>query len=168
MNKKHIDRAGAWLKKNKKRLLRLGLYAGVAGFAALFALFGPPHLIGLTETPEFCGSCHSMRGQHKDWLHSAHRQKRCIDCHLPNDNAVNHYLWKSIDGNKDVFYEFTGLREHDEVRLSPHAKRVLQGNCLRCHGEMVSRIGTDRSCTDCHRRTGHMGQARPVTTEELR
>ena len=168
MIKRVKEKALAYAAAHKPLLLKAAFGVGAAGLAVFFLLFGPPHLIEHTETPQFCGLCHSMKPQHSAWEHSAHRTARCIDCHLPNDNAVNHYFWKTIDGNKDVFFEFSGLREHDEIKLSGHAKKVLQANCLRCHAEMVSRIGTDRSCTDCHRRTGHRGQAVRITTEGLR
>lgn len=162
-----LARAAAFARKHEWPIFRLAVLAGAAGAAALFLLFGPPHLIILTETPAFCAICHE-KPQYYDWEHSVHRRAKCIDCHLPNGNPVSHYFWKGVDGNKDVFYEFTGLTEHDEIRLSAHGRRVLQANCLRCHGEMVSRIGTERACTDCHRRAGHKGQARTATTEELK
>lgn len=154
--------------KRRETLLKAGIYSGAAGLAALTLLFGPPHLIELTETPEFCGLCHSMTPQHSAWQHSAHRSARCIDCHLPNDNAVNHYFWKSIDGNKDVFYEFSGLREHDEIRLSEHGHRVLQANCIRCHEGMVSQIDNKRACIDCHRTVGHKLQGALMTREDVK
>lgn len=141
--------------KHQWRLVQAGALSAFAGAAGVFMLFGPPKMIELTETPQFCGLCHSMKPQHEAWAHSAHRAARCIDCHLPNDNAVNHYFWKSIDGNKDVFYEFSGLREHDEIKLSAHGHRVLQSNCIRCHEEYVSRIDNKRACIDCHPTAGH-------------
>jgi cytochrome c nitrite reductase small subunit len=144
--------------KRQDLLLKTGIYAGAAGAAALFLFFGPPHLIEATETPKFCGLCHSMKPQHEAWAHSAHRSARCIDCHLPNDNAVNHYVWKTIDGNKDVFYEFSGLREHDEIKLSAHGHKVLQANCIRCHEDTVAHIDNKRACIDCHRTAGHKRQ----------
>ena len=147
-------------------LIKAAVYGGAAGCAALALLFGPTHLIMLTETPQFCGLCHSMKGQHKDWVWSAHRGARCIDCHLPNDNALNHYFWKTIDGNKDVFFEFSGLREHDEIELSAHGRRVLQANCIRCHEELSSHIDTKRACIDCHRTVGHRMTAALRTRED--
>ena len=144
--------------KRRETLLTAGIYSGAAGLAALTLLFGPTQLVELSETPRFCGLCHSMKPQHSAWEHSAHRSARCIDCHLPNDNAVNHYVWKTIDGNKDVFYEFSGLREHDEIKLSTHGHKVLQANCIRCHETTVSHIDTRRACVDCHRTAGHKRQ----------
>lgn len=154
------------LLRRRALLLKAGLYAGAAGAAVLFLVFGPPHLIGVTETPKFCGLCHSMKPQHSAWEHSAHRSARCIDCHLPNDNAVNHYVWKTIDGNKDVFYEFSGLREHDEIKLSAHGHRVLQGNCIRCHEDTVAHIDNKRACIDCHRTAGHKRQGMTRVRED--
>lgn len=158
MLRKIKEKALGYAAAHKPLLLKAGLGAGAAGFAVFFLLFGPPHLIEHTETPQFCGLCHSMKPQHSAWEHSAHRTARCIDCHLPNDNAVNHYFWKTIDGNKDVFYEFSGLREHDEIKLSPHGHRVLQANCIRCHEGFVDHIDQKRACIDCHRTIGHKRQ----------
>lgn len=154
------------LLRRRALLLKAGIYSGAAGAAVLFLVFGPPHLIGVTETPKFCGLCHSMKPQHSAWEHSAHRSARCIDCHLPNDNAVNHYVWKTIDGNKDVFYEFSGLREHDEIKLSAHGHRVLQGNCIRCHESTVAHIDNKRACIDCHRTAGHKRQGMTRVRED--
>jgi cytochrome c nitrite reductase small subunit len=166
--KKGCDYCLDLARKYRRELLRGLVFSGLAGAAGLFALFGPPHLIGLTETPEFCGLCHSMKPQHAAWSHSAHRTARCIDCHLPNDNKVNHYFWKSIDGNKDVFYEFSGLREHDEIRLSKHGHKVLQANCIRCHEGFVEHIDGKRACIDCHRTIGHKMQGTLMTRETLK
>ncbi|MDD2804758.1 MAG: NapC/NirT family cytochrome c [Elusimicrobiales bacterium] len=161
---KNIWRALKELAARRQELfVKAAIYAGAAGFAALTLFFGPPKLIERTETPKFCGLCHSMYPQHAAWEHSAHRSARCIDCHLPNDNAVNHYVWKTIDGNKDVFYEFSGLREHDEIALSPHGRKVLQANCIRCHEDMVVHIDQKRACIDCHRTVGHKRQGMTET-----
>ncbi len=152
--------------RHRELLVKAAVYSGAAGCAALALLFGPTHLIELTETPKFCGLCHSMKPQHQAWEHSAHRTARCVDCHLPNDNPANHYFWKTIDGNKDVFYEFSGLREHDEIKLSAHGHRVLQGNCIRCHEGLVAHIDNKRACIDCHRTVGHKLQGTLETRED--
>jgi cytochrome c nitrite reductase small subunit len=160
------EKAKAFAAANKAALIKAAAAAVAAGCGVFFLLFGPPHLIELTETPKFCGSCHSMDPQHTAWEHSAHRQARCIDCHLPNDNPANHYFWKTIDGNKDVFYEFSGLREHDEIKLSPHGHRVLQANCIRCHEGMVTHVDKKRACIDCHRTVGHKRQGMLAVRED--
>lgn len=126
-----------------------------AGIAA-FLVFGPPKALARSETPEFCAGCHVMRPQYEAWSRPGpHRFIRCIDCHLPNDNAVSHYAWKGIDGVKDIVVFYGGLVP-DEIEASPHAERTLQANCVRCHQQMVSGIKTEgRRCWGCHREVAH-------------
>lgn len=109
-----------------------------------------------TETPEYCASCHVMQTQYDDWFYSGkHAQIKCIDCHLPNNNFVNHYLWKGLDGIKDVIFFYTGLVP-EPVHSSRHARKTIQSNCVRCHSETVSRISTDAmNCWECHRKLWH-------------
>src|SRR4030042_2988173 len=74
-----------------------------------FAAFGPPGLYAKSESPEFCGSCHVLQPEYEAWFHSgAHRNVKCIDCHLPHDTFVNHLFWKSVDGLKDFTAFHTG------------------------------------------------------------
>jgi cytochrome c nitrite reductase small subunit len=152
--------------KHKRQLIQ----AGAAGFflaaAGTFMLFGPPRMIELTESPQFCGLCHAS--QHGDWLHSAHRGEKCIDCHLPNDNFADHYVWKSIDGGKDVFLHFSGLGDGNDTELTEHGKKVLQANCIRCHTGMVAHINQKRSCIDCHRTLSHRRTALTLPREETK
>jgi cytochrome c nitrite reductase small subunit len=121
--------------------------------------FGLTKTIEYTESPQFCAKCHTMDMQYKTWMHSKHRSLKCIDCHLPNDNIVNHFLWKAIDGTKDVISQTLGLKEEDKIFLSEHGKKVLQKNCIRCHKDMVSHINQKRNCTDCHINIKHRNTA---------
>lgn len=120
------------------------------------AAFGPPQYWKKSETPEFCASCHVMAPQYESWFHSgSHKRITCVDCHLPNDNMVEHLVWKGIDGSKDFLYFYGGfVPEH--IQSSAHARRVIKSNCERCHQEMVSRINTEkRDCWECHRSSAH-------------
>ncbi len=129
------------------------------GFLALaigtFLLFGPPQLLAKSESPVFCSSCHVMEEEHTAWSHAgAHRRIRCVDCHLPNNNSISHYAWKSIDGMKDVISFNTGLVP-ERINLSGHGQKTVQGNCIRCHEETVAQMDTTRQCWDCHRQLRH-------------
>lgn len=104
---------------------------------------------------QFCMSCHSMEAEYEAWMHSAHSRKMCIDCHLPNENTAIHYLWKSIDGLKDLIVFYSG-QVPDRIKISPHGEKVLQANCIRCHGTTVMLIDIRRKCWNCHRRMIHM------------
>ena len=148
----------ARLKRINWQALKRKLTLPVLFFILLFAGIGAKlsiDLVRYSESPQFCALCHSMKDQHQAWTYSAHRQAKCIDCHLPNDNLANHFVWKGIDGIKDVVSEFAGLKEDQEIKLSKHGEKVLQSNCLRCHEHMASLINNTRSCTDCHKASGH-------------
>lgn len=138
---------------------KVGRYSAVLGSAGvvllLFLLLGPPQLLAKSDTPAFCAGCHVMEQEFEAWSHAgAHRRKQCVDCHLPNQNAAAHYLWKSIDGMKDVALFYSGLAS-ERIRISEHGAAVVQGNCVRCHGSAVEMIDTERKCWDCHRRLSH-------------
>ncbi len=126
-----------------------------AGAGLLFLALGPPQLLARSEAPTFCASCHVMEEQYTAWSHAgAHRRLRCVDCHLPNGNPVEHYVWKGIDGLKDALSFHTGLVP-ERIELSAHGRRVLQANCIRCHGEAVAQMDTSRQCWGCHRQLRH-------------
>jgi cytochrome c nitrite reductase small subunit len=138
--------------KGARLLVALGLVVVGVG---LFLALGPPRLLAKSETPDFCASCHVMEAQFEAWFHQgAHRRIRCVDCHLPNDNMASHYIWKSIDGMKDVVVFHSG-RVPDDIRISAHGSAVVKANCIRCHETTVEMISQDRNCWDCHRRVMH-------------
>jgi cytochrome c nitrite reductase small subunit len=122
----------------------------------LFLAFGPPQLMARTETPEFCSSCHVMEAQYEAWRRQgAHRRQRCIDCHLPHDSLAAYYVWKSIDGMKDVVLFHSG-NVPARIEVSERGQGFIQGNCIRCHADTVSRmLDAERDCWDCHRRMQH-------------
>ena len=127
----------------------------VAVAAGLFLAIGPPGLLARSETPDFCASCHVMESQYEAWFHQgAHRRIRCVDCHLPNDNLATHYVWKSIDGMKDVVAFYSG-HVPDPIKLSSHGAKVVQQNCVRCHEATVTTMDRTRQCWGCHRQLRH-------------
>ncbi len=120
-----------------------------------FLLLGPPKLLEKSESPVFCGSCHSMAERHLTWSHSPHRTLKCVDCHLPNDHFVSHYFWKAVDGGKDLLFEMFPRQEHDMITLTGHGQTVLQQNCIQCHEQTVANMNQELSCIQCHRKAGH-------------
>lgn len=96
-----------------------------------------------------------MEAEYNAWAHAgAHRRKACVDCHLPNDNAAIHYVWKSFDGLKDMALFYSGMVP-ERISITEHGKKVLQANCIRCHQQTVANINHERACWDCHRRIMH-------------
>ena len=146
------------------RGVRLLVASGLVALGVgLFLALGPPRLLAKSETPEFCASCHVMEAQYEAWFHQgAHRRIRCVDCHLPNDNLAVHYVWKSIDGMKDVVV-FNSGHVPDDIRISEHGRTVVRANCVRCHGTLVEMIDYGRNCWECHRRVMHRLSGLPFT-----
>lgn len=115
----------------------------------------------LSDDPATCINCHVMKPYYASWQHSSHaRVATCNDCHVPHDTALNKYLFKAKDGMRHSTI-FTLRKEPQVLRATEEAKHVIQGNCVRCHTELVSELnginvhGGDRSCVDCHRETPH-------------
>lgn len=142
-----------------KRLKTAAIAVVILALFALFLLLGPPQLLAKSESPGFCASCHVMESEHSAFMHSgAHRRIRCVDCHLPGDNVALHYIWKSIDGMKDVLFFYSG-HVPERITLSQHGAMVVKANCIRCHSELVSHMDTSRNCWSCHRRITHRGSS---------
>ena len=126
----------------------------------LVVLFGPPGLLAYSQSAEFCAACHVMRSQHDSWVRMGkHREKVCVECHLPNRHWAPHLLRMGVDGTRGTASFLSGIVP-DPIRLSAAGRRTVQENCIRCHAAMVSRIDASRTCWDCHRRSTHTGAPR--------
>lgn len=137
----------------------------VAAAIGFFIAFGPPKLMAKTETPDFCASCHVMQGQFESWFNvGAHRSIQCVDCHLPHENLPTYYVWKSIDGMKDMVVFYSG-NTPEVIQVSERGQKFIQSNCIRCHAERVSRIDQDRNCWECHRFLQHHLAGVRLTTD---
>jgi cytochrome c nitrite reductase small subunit len=143
---------GLLRKINRKILVLLIIVACLFG---IFAAIGMPQLMAWSETPLFCSSCHVMESQYEAWFHvGAHRSIRCVDCHLPHQNLPVHYVWKTIDGMKDVVVFYSG-KVPETIEITKRAQGVVRTNCIRCHTERVAMIDQDRNCWECHRFLQH-------------
>ncbi len=141
----------------KKRLLKYVFFIGVTLIIIVFISLAAFGFLDKTSQPSFCGKCHVMQDQYTTWIKGGlHNNIKCIDCHIPNDTKVNFYIWKGIDGTKDLLIFHMGIVP-EMIKISSHGKRVIQSNCIRCHEGMVSKMLNieDRNCWDCHKRVSH-------------
>ncbi len=144
--------ASVWLRNFKYFLVTVLLGSAIG----VFFLLGPPGLLAKSEKADFCASCHVMEAEYEAWFHEgAHRRINCVDCHLPHNNFAAHYVWKSLDGLKDMVVFYSG-KVPEFIKASDHAQQVLQSNCIRCHETSVEMIDNGRQCWSCHRRLMHM------------
>lgn len=146
----------------------LGAFAG-SGVYTFVSAGGASYL---SEDPTVCVNCHVMREQYDGWQHGSHHATAtCNDCHLPHDNAVHKYFVKASNGYHHSKAFTLGFQE--PIRIKPGNALVLEDNCLRCHGALVSDltahgtlgVPTDPTqkadlygCVRCHQDVGHGGR----------
>ena len=109
------------------------------------------------DSPQFCGSCHSMTESTASWQASNHKQIRCTDCHLPHQNLAIHLIVKAKTGMNDTYHEV--LRDYPaNMVLSTQGKAIVNDNCLRCHQSTVENTAMaagGNDCIKCHRGLVH-------------
>jgi cytochrome c nitrite reductase small subunit len=111
--------------------------AGIAtGLGVLVAVMSEAHSY-LSDRSEVCVNCHIMRPQYATWKASAHHAvATCNDCHVPHDTLADKYRFKAEDGLRHSAI-FTLRCEPQVIRIRDAGRRVVQHNCLRCHGQMI-------------------------------
>jgi cytochrome c nitrite reductase small subunit len=129
----------------------------------------------LSNDPRACINCHVMTTQYASWQRSSHaRVATCSDCHVPHTNFIATYMFKASDGLRHATM-FTFRLEPQVIQIKEAGSNVVQGNCLRCHGDRVHQTyltrsislderkeGVGKYCWDCHRETPH-GRVRSLS-----
>ena len=100
------------------------------GFGAV-ATMGGVTAIGFSETPAFCGSCHTMDPELKAYAMSPHSQVPCAACHV--NPGIGGFVSAKVNGTKQLFDIVTGnfptpIEPPDHAKLPP-----VQNTCLTCH-----------------------------------
>ena len=135
----------------------LGILLGVGGFTVHYGE-GTSYF---SKDPRACMNCHIMKPQFNSWQKASHHTAAtCVDCHLPHD-FVGKYLAKAKNGwNHSKAFTLQDFRE--PILITESNRRILQANCLECHGDLVHELvrgsTTDAnaiSCVHCHRSAGH-------------
>lgn len=125
----------------------------------------------LGDDSKACINCHIMTPYYATWMYSSHgRDATCNDCHVPNDNVVEKYAFKGMDGMKHVF-AFLTHSEHQVPEAQEASSQVIMNNCIRCHTNlnselvktgkvdyMMTQVGEGKACWDCHRSVPHGGK----------
>ncbi|PID42628.1 MAG: cytochrome C [Proteobacteria bacterium] len=171
------------IKSIKKMQLRVMLVSGVAGLG-LVAILGWVVIdtgLHVTGDYEFCTSCHNtmapMAIAYKNDLHGGKNpagwRARCVDCHLPHDNALHHLFVKARHGIVDSYMEWTT----EPLDIDWHGNRknresfVYDSGCLSCHKYLADASRANRKafhlhrvyfarnsgmqCVSCHQHVGH-------------
>lgn len=148
------------------RLVVMILIGAIIGLG-LYAAYSSKAVSYLSDSPETCVNCHIMAPQYATWQHSSHREvATCNDCHVPHDNVFRTYYFKAMDGARHATM-FTLRLEPQNIFIKDAGIGVVQENCIRCHGQLVTDAKLlaqtqafhdkfeDRLCWDCHREVPH-------------
>lgn len=121
----------------------------------------------LSDDPKACVNCHIMAPEYATWFHSSHgRNTVCNDCHVPHDNVFRKYYFKAMDGLRHATI-YSWRMEPQVIRMRKPGETVVQENCIRCHNELNSVVGTGlvtasmahkdegKLCWECHRDVPH-------------
>tara|TARA_R110001583_G_C5668833_1_gene410503 strand:- start:11253 stop:11855 length:603 start_codon:yes stop_codon:yes gene_type:complete len=121
----------------------------------------------MSDNPQACVNCHVMTPVYNSWMHSSHREwASCNGCHVPQDNFVNAYYFKAMDGLYHASV-FTARAEPEVIFMREGSQEVVQNNCIRCHVQQVTQTKysgfiedhqenrTSRKCWSCHKEVPH-------------
>jgi cytochrome c nitrite reductase small subunit len=116
-----------------------------------------------SDDPSSCVNCHVMRPQFDSWHKATHgRVATCNDCHMPQ--SFPHDLIAKTDNGWRHSWAFTFDDFDEPIQIIARNQRILEDNCLRCHGMLAHGITSyqepihrdDRlSCLHCHAHVGH-------------
>ena len=157
-----------------RRLVGISLLAsaltGMFLGSGLFTFFTAHGASYISNDPAACVNCHVMRNEFQDWQHATHHAVAvCNDCHLPHDTLVAELFVKASNGYHHS-KAFTLMNFAEPIRIKPSNAKVLEANCLRCHGAITAEItahgtlgvptdperGADLyGCVRCHLEVGH-------------
>jgi cytochrome c nitrite reductase small subunit len=134
-----------------------GLLLGLGAFTFEYAEGGSY----FSTDPVACVNCHVMKPYYDSWQQSSHHTvATCVDCHLPH-GFVGKYLSKADNGFHHS-WAFTFQNFHEPIQIKPRNARILQANCIACHGDLVhgmlaAGVGEDGDvrCVHCHADVGH-------------
>jgi nitrate/TMAO reductase-like tetraheme cytochrome c subunit len=114
------------------------LFVLVAGFGVVGTMGGVA-AVGYSETPSFCGKCHTMAPELKAYAMSPHKQVACAACHVAP--GVVGFAKAKLNGTKQLVDIITGnfptpIPPPDHADLPP-----VSETCLSCHS--LSQITAD-------------------------
>ncbi|MDL2221012.1 cytochrome c nitrite reductase small subunit [Parabacteroides sp. OttesenSCG-928-N08] len=151
-----------------KLILPLFVAGGLLAGLAIYAIVASRMHSYLSDRPDTCVNCHIMSPYYDSWSHSSHALwTNCNDCHVPQDNVINKYAFKAIDGLYHAAV-FTLKAEPQVLRPRDASSRVIMDNCIRCHTQLNSEFvttgmitfdeaaaGAGKACWECHTQVPH-------------
>jgi len=137
-----------------------GIAAGIGGYTLVYA----EGFSYASSDSKVCANCHIMNSQYDSWQKSSHHAAAgCVDCHLPRD-FIGKWTAKALNGYHHS-KAFTFQDFDEPIAIKPGNSRILQENCLGCHGDLVHDAAAETgrtgefTCVHCHQSVGHGDRA---------
>jgi cytochrome c-type protein NapC len=182
--KSRVRQLFGWLRRPSKRSLLTLL---TVGFVVGILFWGGFHTaLEMTNTLEFCISCHEMRDNvYQEYKQTIHYQNRvgvhaiCSDCHVPKIWAykmvrkmqASEELWGKLTGYVDTKEKFEAHRMEMATQEWARMKASDSRECRNCHTWEAMDAAKQRpraqaqhalaqkegkTCIDCHKGIAHL------------
>jgi len=152
----------------KQFILPVFIVGGLIAGLGIYTIYMSRAHSYLSDEPATCVNCHIMAPYYQSWNHSSHAQwATCNDCHVPQDNVVEKYAFKAMDGLYHAAV-FTVKAEPQVIRPRDASFEVIMNNCIRCHTQLNTEFvntgmitytdvkeGQGKACWDCHTSVPH-------------
>jgi nitrate/TMAO reductase-like tetraheme cytochrome c subunit len=125
----------------------------------------------------FCGACHEMREHYYTWKVSAHKDVKCVDCHI--SPGIDNMVKTKIKALEEVYVHFTKDKSFEEIKTGIKA-HVPDENCKKCHQDTRNLVvyhslkithkdhwNRGINCIVCHSRVVHGSRAEYKNTPTM-
>jgi cytochrome c-type protein NapC len=133
-----------WSLLKRPSSIAMGLILALGFIAGIVFWGGFNTALELSNTEEFCISCHEMEDnvyqEYRETIHYSNRsgvRATCPDCHVPKD--WTHKIIRKIAASKEVWGKITGLintpekfEEHRKSLALREWKRLKENDSLEC------------------------------------
>ncbi|HEX9044326.1 MAG TPA: NapC/NirT family cytochrome c [Candidatus Limnocylindrales bacterium] len=102
----------------------------VAGFGSI-ATVGGVVAVNWTETPDFCGRCHTMAPEMKAFSMGPHRDLTCAECHV--EPGVLGWVKAKVKGTQQLFEILTGTFPRPIPAPDHGELPSVAFSCEKCH-----------------------------------
>lgn len=187
---------GGWIKRLWQRISALNAFVllVIGLFAGIILWGGFNTALEMTNTMDFCISCHEMEDnpykEYKDTIHFKNTsgvQVTCADCHVPRPWVYK--VIRKIQASRELWYKATGKIDTPEKynehrwdlanRVWDSMKSTDSRECRNCHSfQSMDLSEQDRSarkkhsraidegktCIDCHKGIAHEEPEEPEET----
>ena len=137
-----------WSLLSRPSRIAMGIILALGFVAGIIFWGGFNTALELTNTEEFCISCHEMEAnvyqEYRETIHYSNRsgvRATCPDCHVPKD--WTHKIIRKIAASKEVWGKITGLIDSRE-KFVEHRKSMALREWQRM------KDNDSRECRNCH------------------